>query len=167
MNCCPDGYKPARIVPPFIGFTDYTPTIPKMYWDVKSQEQRIKSMCELINKLICYADMLGTLENESREDILNLMEQFEQFKESGFLDYYEQQLNAWIHENMQEIIETSMKMVFFGLTLDGYFVAYIPESWNDIIFDTVMEYANENYGRLVLSMQVDDTFQVAGQPNLD
>lgn len=166
MNYCKPDY-PARLIPPFAGYTEFTPAIPKMYFDVRSQEQRIKNIYDLLGKIICYVDMLGDTENETQEELKQLIADFEKFKETGFLDYYEEQLEAWINENMQAIIEKAMKMVFFGLTLDGYFTAYIPDSWNEIQFDTVANYENENYGRLILSMIVDDTFQVADQPNLD
>ena len=46
-------------------------------------------------------------------------------------------------------------MVFFGITDDGYFVAYIPESWDDITFNTTGLDINlpiqPEYGHLVLS----------------
>lgn len=34
------------------GTTNFTPVIPKFYWDVETQEQRIKLMCYLIQELI-------------------------------------------------------------------------------------------------------------------
>lgn len=44
--------------------------------------------------------------------------------------------------------------VFFGLTKDGYFVAYIPESWDDIKFGTtgydITTNSETNYGHLAL-----------------
>ena len=48
-----------RIIPSFAGFTEFTSSIPKLYWDVKSQEQRILAICKMLDKVICYADMLG------------------------------------------------------------------------------------------------------------
>ena len=56
---------------------------------------------------------------------------------------------------MEEIIERYIvTMVFFGITDDGYFVAYIPDSWDDITFrttelDIFLEIEPE-YGHLVL-----------------
>ena len=44
--------------------------------------------------------------------------------------------------------------IFFGLTENGYFVAYIPESWNDIKFGTTgvdTDVSGAEFGRLVLS----------------
>lgn len=44
--------------------------------------------------------------------------------------------------------------IFFGLTKDGYFVAYIPESWSDIRFGTtgydITTNSETNYGHLAL-----------------
>ena len=45
-------------------------------------------------------------------------------------------LRIWINRNLESLIADAMKMVFFGLTDDGYFVAYIPDSWNEITFGT-------------------------------
>ena len=53
------------------------------------------------------------------------------------------------------LVGEMVKFVFFGLTMDGYFVAYIPEPWDSIIFNTtnydifIPEVAE--FGRLVLS----------------
>lgn len=54
--------------------------------------------------------------------------------------------------DFDEIISKTMKMVFFGLTDDGYFCAYIPDTWDDIQFDTGMIYGEPEYGRLILEM---------------
>lgn len=154
MSCCN-----TPIINPFVpgwgSFIDFAPTVPQLYWNVDSNEQRYHLLCRQLHKLVCYADMLGGKINLDHAAIDALEKQFEQFKESGFLDYYEQQLEAWINANMPDIIANAIKMVFFGLTLDGYFVAYIPESWSDIVFDTGMVYGTDEYGRLILLMDVD------------
>lgn len=155
MHC--NDNAPVRYIPPFAGFTQFTASIPKLYWDVKSQEQRIKAICEQLHKVICYADMIGDKENKTIAELKELVSQFEQFKESGFLDYYEKQLEAWINANMPEIIGKYVGMVFFGLTMGGHFVAYIPEgsNWDDIGFDTGAVYGLPDYGRLKLIYNVD------------
>lgn len=52
---------------------------------------------------------------------------------------------------IRDYIATS---IFFGLTKDGYFVAYIPESWSDIRFGTtgydITTNSETNYGHLAL-----------------
>ena len=60
---------------------------------------------------------------------------------------------------MEELIAQYIKMVFFGLTDDGYFVAYIPDSWDDIIFST-SQYDDfttlePEFGHLILSVNVE------------
>lgn len=137
-------------VPPFIGFTEFTPEIPKLYWDVRSQEQRMHTLCEQLHKLVCYADMLGEKININRDDVDELIEMFNKFKESGFEDYYEKQIAEWIEKHMPDIIEAAIKMVFFGLTQDGYFCAWIPNSWQGILFGTIADYSADNYGCLTL-----------------
>ena len=52
---------------------------------------------------------------------------------------------------IRDYIATS---IFFGLTDSGYFVAYIPESWDDIRFNTTgvdIDISGVEYGTLVLS----------------
>lgn len=87
-----------RIIPSFAGFTEFTTSIPKMYWDVKSQEQRILGLCKLLNKVICYADMLG----ENVDEIAKALQDIE----DGKLDpMIEAAIAAWFDENEPEIME--------------------------------------------------------------
>lgn len=167
MTCC-DKSKQYRAIPAFWDFTDFVPSIPKLYWNVRSQEQRILNIFELLNKLICYTDSVAEEFSEDIQELDDLKAEFEKFKESGFLDYYEQQLNAWILEHMPDIITTYVKQVFFGLTLDGYFVAYIPvgSAWEDVIFDTGADYELDTYGRLILRYDVDQTYNVDQTPEV-
>lgn len=156
MSC--NGYPDiSRWVPAFAGFTEFTPTIPKMYWDVKSQEQRLKAICAQIHKLICYSDMLSGKINDDHDAIAELQELFDTFMESGFDDYYLEQIEEWVNNNLEELFHLLVKQVYFGLTLEGYFVAYSPESWDDIIFDTGMVYGVDTYGRLILRWDVDNS----------
>lgn len=133
--------------PPFFGFT---PVIPQFYWDVESAEDRIKKLCMMLKSLQDWAHEAGIDINELEEEFQNLLDEFEQFKETGFEDYYAAQLEEWVNEHMPEIISCAIKMVFFGLTDDGYFCAYIPKSWSEITFDTGAVYGTEQYGRLIL-----------------
>ena len=162
MNCN-DYPDISRWVPCFVGFTAFTPEIPKLYWNVKSQEQRILAICEQIHKLICYSDMLSDHININHEEIEHLNELFEQFMESGFDDYYADQVQAWIDSHLAWIFTHVAKQVFFGLTLDGHFVAYIPSGWNDIIFDTGFVYGEDTYGRLILRWDVDESGESVNQ----
>lgn len=59
-------------------------------------------------------------------------------------------LRAWIDSNLQELIGDNIRYTWFGLTEDGYFVAYMPESWQELWFDTVMDYSDTYYGHLLI-----------------
>lgn len=146
-------------VPRWPGFVDFAPTVPQLYWNVDSNEQRYHLLCKQLHKLICYADMLGVKIGINHDAIEKLEAEFDAFKESGFFDYYAEQIEAWINRNMPWIIGKYVEMVFFGLTEDGYFVAYIPEgsAWDDIIFDTGFAYGEDTYGRLIMRWDVDES----------
>ena len=152
-DCCQPCKE--RYVPYFPCWTEFTPTIPQAYWQTYSQEQRILCISKLIDKIACYLDMLGDKVSDNRSDIDYLLSEFVEFKEHGFDDYYAVQVAQWIADNLEYIYNHTIKQVWFGLTLDGHFVAYIPDSWNDIQFDTGMDYDLETYGRLILRWNAD------------
>ena len=160
-ECCKPA--PERYVPYFPGWTAFTPTIPAAYWQTYSQEQRILCISKLIDKIACYLDMLGDKVSDNREDIDYLLSEFVEFKAHGFDDYYAVQVAQWIADNLEYIFEHTVKQVYFGLTLDGHFVAYIPDSWDDIVFDTGAIYGEDTYGRLILRWDVDNSDESVNQ----
>lgn len=65
--------------------------------------------------------------------------------------------NEYMQKYGLELVGKLAKMVFFGITDDGYFVAYIPEYWDDIIFNTTgydINIADQDFGHLVLSFAI-------------
>lgn len=143
------------LIPPYSGFTQMTPTIPKFYWDVNSQEQRIKTICVLLQKVIDYSDEVAKQTNANTAEMDALRKLFDKFQESGFDDYYRKQIEEWVERNLWSLYQTFCKQLLFGLTDDGYFCAYVPEGWDDIEFDTGAVFDNQNYGRLILRYDVD------------
>ena len=139
-------------IPPFWCFSAFTPTIPKLYWNVKSQEQRILNLFDLLNKLVCYCDSMGLQIDVNAQDIADLKEEL---KDGSLLDYYEKQIYDWIQDNMADLLSAGIKQVYFGLTSDGYFCAYVPDSWSDIAFDTGAVFGTDTYGRLILQFDSD------------
>lgn len=140
---------PAPLAP--FGCWPYTMVIPKFYWDAESPEQRVKALCMLYDKLMAYVDALKDAVNVDSEAIKELQDAFQKFMESGFDDYYAEQVARWIAENLQKIIDAmTVSTVYFGLTDDGYFTAYYPFSWKTVQFDTIADYSSDYYGCLVL-----------------
>ena len=141
-------FTPTTTIAPFYGWTNFTPALPEFYWDVYSAEERIKEICLKLHKLVAYSNMLADNINIDHELIDELQEAFEQFMASGFDDYYKEQVHDWINENFQMIMDGLLgHMLFFGLTNDGYFTAYIPQKWA-FVLGTDVDYESPNYGCL-------------------
>lgn len=66
-------------------------------------------------------------------------------------------IRKWMEVNAIDLVGELVKTVFFGLTDDGHFVAYIPDSWDDIEFNTsdydiiLSDHPEVGYGHLILS----------------
>lgn len=83
-----------------------------------------------------------------------LKELYDQIISGNFPDSVKEAFDRWMRENALDLVGELVKMVFFGLTDDGYFIAYIPESWDDITFGTTdldLIIPGYDYGHLVLS----------------
>lgn len=140
---------------PIAGATEFTPSVPKLYWDVDSQEQGIRQLWKVVDRLCRHANDICDQTNLNTADIAELKRRFEEFVEHGFDDYYAQQIEKWFEDNAWKIYERVARQVFFGLTSDGHFCAYVPESWREIEFDTGAIYGTEEYGRLILRFAAD------------
>lgn len=130
--------------------------LPAVYDDSLSYYELLAKIVDYLNDVIDQVNVHSDALIELALQFNQLKEEFEIFKKGGLEEFYEDLLDKWIRENMQGIIEQYIRMIFFGLTLDGYFVAYIPNrtGWDDIVFDTIANYANDDYGRLVLRYYV-------------
>lgn len=53
-----------------------------------------------------------------------------------FPDSFKAAFDKYVADNALDIIGQAVTSVFFGLTQDGYFVAFIPDSWDEISFGT-------------------------------
>lgn len=114
--------------------------IPLVYDDSLSYYEVLCKVVKYINELIEQDKVFGADIEELKKDV--------------------SQIQKWIDEfNVEEvdkiIAEYIATMVFFGLTDAGYFVAYIPENWDNIMFNTTGLDINvplqQEYGHLVLS----------------
>lgn len=108
------------------------------------------SYYEVLCKVVDYINKLIDSDKEIVADIDLLKQEMDEVL--TFMEKYREQAEQIIKEEIEKYIAT---MVFFGLTDDGYFVAYIPESWKNITFNTTgldinLELQPE-YGHLVLS----------------
>lgn len=83
-----------------------------------------------------------------------LKELYDQIIAGDFPESITQAFYDWMQRNAIDLVGSLVKTVFFGLTDDGHFIAYIPDSWSDIIFYTTgldINIPGVEYGHLVLS----------------
>ena len=137
--------------------------LPAVYDDSLSYYELLAKVIEKLNEVIKAYGGTGETIQYILNQLVEIQNEFDEFKEGGFEEYYEAQLDRWIRDNMEGIIGQSIKMVFFGLTQNGHFVAYIPDSWKEILFDTGMVYNLSTYGRLILRMDVDSPYDIFEQ----
>lgn len=71
-------YLAAQVIPPYWGWTAYTPVIPKLYWDVYSQEERIKRLCMEYDKLTHYASTIAEAVNDISGNVDEVIAQFKE-----------------------------------------------------------------------------------------
>lgn len=152
-------FDPTPLITPYPFWTQFTPTLPALYWDVDSHEERIKRICLELHKLVEYADYLGENINLDHETITQLQDAFQKFIDGEYDQYYKDVIKQWINDNFAELISDGVRQVYFGLTDDGYFCAYVPDSWSEITFDTGAVFGRSDYGRLVLRFEADPAAQ--------
>lgn len=152
-------YIPPNPVPLWPAFFPSAPVVPKLYYDALSPEQRIKKLCEELHRLCEYANLLGENINLDHAAIAQLQADFQRFIDGEYDEYYKEVMYRWIQEHFADLISEGVKQVFFGLTDDGYFCAYVPDSWSEISFDTGAVYGRSDYGRLILRFEADEAAQ--------
>lgn len=84
-------------------------------------------------------DLVAGLEEwktQYEEAYNQLMAIYDSILSGNFPESIQEAFGRWMREHGESIIAEMIKMVFFGISNDGYFVAFIPDSWNDITFGT-------------------------------
>ena len=134
--------------------------LPAVYDDSLSYYELLSKVIEKLNEVIDlvndeqsgWAAVLAELEH--------LQQELDDFKDGGF----EEVLDEWAKTNLPDFLSIAVKNVWFGINRSGYFVAYVPSSWNEIIFDTGWDYSLDTYGRLILRYDADSPYNVDQQP---
>ena len=108
------------------------------------------SYYEVLCKVVDYINKLIDSDKEIIENVEALQREMKTVLE--WIDNFDSNAEQVLKEIIDEYIAT---MVFFGITDDGYFVAYIPKSWKSITFNTtgldIDLPIQPEYGHLVLS----------------
>lgn len=101
------------------------------YYDTDLRELIYK-----VTKILKTVDSLENWKTEHEAEYEELKKLYDDILAGKFPDEMVKSLYEWTVKNTESIIGEAIKTVFFGLTDDGYFVAYIPDGWDDITFGT-------------------------------
>ena len=99
-------------------------------------------------------DALEAWKESAEGSIAELQKLLEDIAAGNFPEEISNAIKNWITANFYDIVGDMAKTVWFGLTDAGYFVAYVPESWDEVVFKTTgYDYTTElqpEFGHLVL-----------------
>lgn len=138
--------------------------LPAVYGDELDFYSLLAKVVKQLNDLVSSNNMLNEDMQTLYEFVKQLRDIMDEFMATGFDDYYKEQVIAWINSHLTWLFTTIARQVYFGLTLEGYFVAYIPDGWSDIVFDTGADYTLDTYGRLILRWDADSPYTVDQTP---
>lgn len=131
--------------------------LPLVYDESLSYYEVLCKLVEYINTIIQNQDYFneqlkeyGLSIEQLKADVNLIKEELEKVKNGDYVSLYLDSIINWIDKNLQELVARIVKYVSFGLTKDGYFVAYIPPTWEFLQFDTIVDVNSELYGHLVL-----------------
>lgn len=112
-------------------------------WLIKT----IKNLTEIVTGWTDWRDQF----QEAYEELMKI---YHDIESGNFPPELQTAFAKWMQQNAITIIGEMIKMIFFEITDDGYFIAYIPEGWDDIIFNTTeydISIPGTDFGHLVLS----------------
>ena len=120
-------------------------------------ELNLSWVIKKVKELLDHMRQIDEWKEEYQETVDKLQDFYDDLIAGRYPPEFVANLKKWISEHGVDIIMELIKMVFFGLTDDGYFVAYISDSWDDIIFGTtgLDDFpAGVEYGHLTLSFKI-------------
>ncbi len=89
-----------------------------------------------VKSYMAATDNLESWRAEHEVEYTNLKKMVDDLDNGNWSPEYITAITNFFSEHLVDIVGELVKQVFFGVTDDGHFVAYIPERWNDIIFGT-------------------------------
>lgn len=120
-------------------------------------ELNLSWLIAAVKELLYEVDNLILWKKTHEEEYEQLKELYDQIISGNFPESVKHAFYDWMTENAADIVGNMVNMVIFNITDDGYFVAYIPSSWNEIHFGTTGLDVNSElvpeYGHLVLSYE--------------
>lgn len=131
--------------------------LPLVYDDSISYYEVLCKMVSFLNDMADNQDEFAEELKKHGVDLQNLhravdelRDILEGIKNGEYAEMYEEAMTHWFDNYGPELVGRLVRYVFFGLTDDGRFCAYIPDSWDFLDFDTDMDSKKSTYGHLIL-----------------
>lgn len=103
-----------------------------------------------VKALMARVDNLEEWRRTHEDEYAQLKELYDQIISGNFPPSITEAFYNWCYDNIIDLVGALVKHVFFGLTDNGYFCAFIPDNWSDITFDSIDDGDDPLYGHLVL-----------------
>ena len=113
-------------------------------------ELNLSWVIERIKKLMGQVSNLETWRAQHENEYQQLKDLYDAVMSGDFPPSIVEAFEDWMSRNAIELVGKLVKHVYFGLTDDGYFCAFIPDNWSDITFDTIDDFSDPLYGHLML-----------------
>lgn len=115
---------------------------------------------EVIHRIVTMGKVVAELDSwkeTHEEEYKELKKLYDDIMAGDFPDSIQAAFNTWMRNNAADIVGEMINLVIFNITDDGYFIAYIPESWDEIQFGTSgldeFPVLQPEYGHLILSYE--------------
>lgn len=115
------------------------------YYDTDLRELIFK-----VTKILKTVENLDSWRAEHEDEYEQLKTLVDKLYSGDWPAEFVENLISWYKNNIIDIMGEMAKTVHFGLTNDGYFCAWIPDSWSFLTFDTINDFNDPLYGHLVL-----------------
>lgn len=127
------------------------------YPDTNFHEMNLDWVVATVKETVAHVQSMEAWIQTHQTEYEELKALYDQIISGNFPESITSAFEDWMRRNALDLVGELVKMVIFNITDDGYFVAYIPESWDDIIFGTTgldEIIPGYDYGRLVLSYNI-------------
>lgn len=125
--------------------------LPAVYDDSLSYYELLCKVVAHLNTMVTVINNNADSSDELQDRIKAIEDMLGELMEGGLEEIYNQKMRDWLDQNMWCMLSWAARCVWFGITDDGYFCAYIPDNMNFLVFDTIMDPDSEYYGCLTMS----------------
>lgn len=136
---------------PFCPSPPYVPGDPGMY-DLRWMVSQIQSLTALVQGIAKGQESQGgniTALNSAMADLAAAQKCINDRLNDG--DFENGKFLEWADKNLPAMVCEMVRFVWFGLTPDGHFCAYVPANWSWLTFNTGTDITEPEYGHLIIT----------------